>query len=137
MIKTINIKNDIATWETDNIHQMADNEPLIVCVKPKLVGFDCRIYVTNGAKSKTLNVTKETVEIPKELVTQGKLNIVVDFLKNAAVYKKINVEPLLINNFQEKYETIPQIADMEKRVTAIEESVEKLETAIKILGGVL
>ena len=95
-----------------NAFQLKTGEPLIICFESEYQLLNAKITLKNGNEEKSFSFKKEFV-VPEELLFAGRLYVKVEKLMWDKVVKIIETS--------DGFEFLDVIADLEKRLQAVEE----------------
>lgn len=90
----------------------------------------------NGEKTKQLLVTNNAFTVPRELISEGELQIIVSEYNGSQLARKWNCEPIaIVKTKDEAFESYPVIAALRRRIEALEAKNKVLEDYISDLQG--
>lgn len=97
--------------------ELANSDKLRVIVDtPLVVKWNYIAVLKNEATKFSIRIVDGTFEVPRELLTNGTLNTVVEARANGETLRSYQCEPLAINVVDDKITIVPEIAKMEQEV---------------------
>jgi len=92
---------------------------------------DIKVAFKNGQKVHELLTNQRTIAVPADVLFAGELQVKVDARIRGTVIKSWDIEPIILTESDNGFDSYGTITELTQRVTALESALEQLKAKVE------